>query len=415
MPNLISFKAADKRDIAMLKNQMNLQELHGTGYYSSKRNTTYQIDYLMNLQDQEVIIKRSDINQPFPGLIGFKEISELDSLSPKDITAYMKRQGYNLEDREQRIITRAKRTLFEKDLGIYGEFMEDIISFLGAIRKVDKVASLTEARLKKELLIYIRNTALKRVQGKKDITELRNSIFQILKTQGYLAENHPQRASGGESVRTCYKVGVKYQNAIDDLYRVRSGDKTIIIPDVIKNERNTDFSEILTTESSSDFPDSSIVNYETVELESEQASYTKEAPDPEVLEPIKIRNALTKHFSPIFYYEYFTMHRHLKYKEYEKALKTARELLPKFLHSVYKEYYRVDYAITSENIDKFVGKFDDVEDFPFTSYDLRQFFVQIENIEVSEQASTAELCKSAYELYSTIFDGFRQYMGGNAK
>ncbi len=44
-----------------------------------------------------------------------------------------------------------------------------------------------------------------------------------------------------------------------------------------------------------------------------------------------------------------------------------------------------------------------------------QFFVQIENIEVSEQTSTAELCKSAYELYSTIFDGFRQYMGGNAK
>ena len=415
LPNLISFKAADKRDIAMLKNQMNLQELHGTGYYSSKRNTTYQIDYLMNLQDQEVIIKRSDINQPFPGLIGFKEISELDSLNLVEIIAYMKGQGYDLEDREQRIIARAKQTLFEKDFGIYVEFVDDIISFLGAIRKVDNVAGLTESRLKDELLIYIRNTALKRVQGKKNIIELRNSIFQILKTQGYLAENHPQRASGGESVRTCYKVGVKYQNAIDDLYRVRGEDKSIFDPNVIKSEGSTNISEILATESSSESRDSSIISYEPVELESEQASFIEETPDIEVLEPIKIRSALTKHFAPIFYYEYFTMHRHLKYKKYEKVLKTARELFPKFLHSVYREYYSVNYALTSEDVDKFVGKFDDVEDFPFTSYDLRQFFVQIENIEVSEQASTAELCKSAYELYSTIFDGFRQYMGGNVK
>ena len=251
LPNIISFKAADKRDIAMLKNQMNLQELHGTGYYSSKRNNTYQIDYLMNLQDREVIIKRSDVNQPFPGIIEFKKISELDSLSPAEIITYMKRQGYDLEDHEQRIIARVKQTLFEKDLGIYVEFMEDIISFLGAICKFDKVAGLTESKLKEELLKYIRNTALKRVQGRKKITELRNSIFQILKTQGYLVEDHPRRASGGESIRTCYKVGDKYQKAVDDLYQVKGEDKSIFVPNLIRNEGSTDSSEIFATEPSS--------------------------------------------------------------------------------------------------------------------------------------------------------------------
>jgi hypothetical protein len=251
LPNIISFKAADKRDIAMLKNQMNLQELHGTGYYSSKRNNTYQIDYLMNLQDREVIIKRSDVNQPFPGIIGFKEISEIDSPSPAEIITYMKRQGYDLEDHEQRIIARAKQTLFEKDFGIYVEFMEDIISFLGAISKFDKVGGLTESKLKEELLKYVRNTASKRVQGRKKITELRNSIFQILKTQGYLVEDHPRRASGGESIITCYKVGDKYRKAVDDLYRVRGEDKSIFVPNVIKNEGSTSFTETLATEPSS--------------------------------------------------------------------------------------------------------------------------------------------------------------------
>jgi len=251
LPNIISFKASDKRDIAMLKNQMNLQELHGTGYYSSKRNNTYQIDYLMNLQDREVIIKRADVNQPFPGIIGHKEISQLDSPSPAEITTYMKRQGYDLEDHEQRIIARAKQTLFEKDLGIYVEFMEDITSFLGAISKFDKVGGLTESKLKEELLKYVRNTASKRVQGRKKITELRNSIFQILKTQGFLVEDHPRRASGGESMITCYKVGDKFRKAVDDLYRVKGEEKSIIVPNAIKNEGSTNFSEILATEPSS--------------------------------------------------------------------------------------------------------------------------------------------------------------------
>jgi len=407
MPNLISFKAADKRDIAMLKNQMNLQELHGTGYYSSKRNNTYQIDYLMNLQDQEVIIKRSDINQPFPGIIGFKEISELDILSPAEIVAYMKRQGYDLEDQEQRIIARAKQTLFEKDLGIYEEFVEDIISFLGAIRRVDNIAGLTESRLKEELLIYIRNTALKRVQGKKKITELRNSIFQILKTQGYLVEDHPRRASGGENIRTCYKIGVKYQKAIDDLYQVRGEGKSNINPNIIKNEGITEFSEMLATESSSNSRDRSITTYEPVELESEQAL------DPEVLDPIKIRSALTKHFAPILYYEYFTMHKNLTYKKYEKVLKTARELLPKFLRSVYREYYSVNYAINSEEIDKFIGKFGNIEEFPFTGDQLRQFLSSVARIEVTDQTTVSETCQKAFDAYSAIFDGFRQYVEGD--
>jgi len=271
---------------------------------------------------------------------------------------------------------------------------------------------LTEARLKEELLIYIRNTALKRVQGKKKITDLRNSIFQILKTQGYLVEDHPRRASGGESVRTCYKIGDKYQKAIDDLYQVRGEGKSILNPNIIKNEGSTEFSEMLATESSSDSRDSSITTYEPVELESEQASFPEETPDPEVLDPIKIRSALTKHFAPILYYEYFTIHKNFTYKKYEKVLKTARELLPKFLRSVYREYYSVN-AITSEDIDKFVGKFGNIEGFSFTGDQLRQFLSSVERIEVTDQTTVAETCQKAFETYSTIFDAFRQYVEGD--
>ncbi|MEJ2251656.1 MAG: hypothetical protein P8Y97_18615, partial [Candidatus Lokiarchaeota archaeon] len=81
--NYISFRATDKRDLTTLKNQMNLQELHGTGYYSSKRKESYQIDYLMELGDNEVLMKRYDLNQPFPVKLDFDQIVQSKQLSEK--------------------------------------------------------------------------------------------------------------------------------------------------------------------------------------------------------------------------------------------------------------------------------------------------------------------------------------------
>ena len=162
-----------------------------------------------------------------------------------------------------------------------------------------------------------------------------------------------------------------------------------------------------------DSRDSSIITYEPVELESEPSFDPEETPDPEALNPVKIRSAITKHFAPILYFEYFTMHKNMNYKKYEKVIKTARELLPKFLHSVYKEYYSVNYAVTSEDIDKFLSRFGNIEGFPFTGDDLRQYLLLIENIEVTDQVKVAETCKNIFETYSTIFTRFKQYTEGN--
>jgi len=107
------------------------------------------------------------------------------------------------------------------------------------------------------------------------------------------------------------------------------------------------------------------------------------------------------------------MHKNLNHKKYEKVIKTGRDLFPKFLHSVYKEYYSVNYAITSEDINKFIKNFGKVEGFPFTADDLKHFLTSCEKIEVRNQTNIAETCKNAFEMYSTIFDGFRQYIEGD--
>ncbi|MHA1508932.1 MAG: hypothetical protein ACTSO6_09555, partial [Promethearchaeota archaeon] len=73
-------------------------------------------------------------------------------------------------------------------------------------------------------------------------------------------ESHPRRASGSESMQTSFAVGTHYQRVLKDYYDSR---------------------------------DSSIMTYEPIELESDQL------PTTEILNPIKLRSAISKHFAPI--------------------------------------------------------------------------------------------------------------------
>ena len=378
--NIVTFRASDRRDVAVLNGQMNLENLHGVGYYSNRRNEGYQTRYIAAMKQNEAVVKREDIYQSFPVKLDFEELQEIKPLSWQEIVSYMREQGYDLEKTEKKIMKRAQTTLFESDFAGYSDLIEGVIKFLNNLQAVDKVGNLYKKKVREELRKVLKPYIVKITKDKKREKQIVDNVFGILVSKQYLTESHPQRASGSESMQTSFAVGPHYQRVLKDYYDSR---------------------------------DSSIITYEPVELESEQASDPEYSHDPKGLNPIKIRKALSTHFAPILYYEYFIMHKNMKYKKYEKVIKTARELLPKFLHSVYKEYYSVNYAITSEDIDKFVGKFGNIEEFPFSGENMRKFLSEIERIEVTEQKTVTEVCKNTFETYSTIFDGFRQYIEGN--
>jgi len=378
--NIATFRASDKRDVAVLNGQMNLENLHGVGYYSNRRNEGYQTRYIAAMKQNEAVVKREDIYQSFPVQLDFEELLEANPLSWEELVNYMGKQGYDLEKTERKIIKRAQTTLFESDFEGYSDLIEGIVKFLNNIQAVDKVGNLYKKKVKEELRKMLKPYIVRITKDKKREKEIVDNVFEIMVSKQYLIENHPKRAGGSESMQTSFAVGPHYQRVLKDYYDSR---------------------------------DSSIIAYEPVELESEPKFNPEESLDPELLNPIKIRSVLCKHFAPILYYEYFTMHKNMNYKKYEKVLKTARELLPKFLHAVYKEYYNVNYAITSEDIDKFLSKFGNIQGFPFTSVDLRQYLSLIENVEVTDQIKVAETCKNIFETYSTVFDGFRQYVEGD--
>jgi len=384
--NILSFKTTDSRDIAVLKNQMNLQELQGSGYYSSKRNNTYQIDYLKNLRDNEVIVKRADINQPFPGIITYDWFLKSLPLTHDKIIKYMERQGYNLKRSERKILDQAKKTLFEKDFGLHSYFLEDIMNFLNNIKTLDKVGQLYKGKLKEELLKHINPTAQKRNYGKRVIKELRDELFELLVRHDYLVESHPKRASGSESMRSSFAVGPHYDEALQDY---SESQRNAVISYEPINVESDNFNNLNNSVNSDNYESSSQVRK---------------------INAKNLKKAFTEHFSSILYYEHFKMYQAIKDGNFKESLKIGKNLLKEFLLATYNSYYGDNCAITGADINRFIESMLEVESFPFTGDDLLQFLTSCKNIEVNDSVKIAETCKNIFQMYSTIFNGFKQFI-----
>ena len=372
--NIISFKATDKRDISTLKSQMNLQELYGTGYYTSNRNNTYQIEYLMNMKNNEVLIRRDDIYQPFPASIEWNKIKDKTTLPYEDILHFMKTQGYDLHYTERKIIERAKKTFFEKDLGNYVIYINEIINFLDELKTIDQIGNLYTQKLKSHLKEILYPKLLKRTKNKQQMKAIRDNIFNILIKHGYLIENHPRRASGSEALRTSYSVGEQYQIALDDYFKTKGNANAEINVEILEKEI-TDYGE-----QPNIFP-SKLRKY--------------------IIQKEQLKDALMREFSD-FNYDLFKIYSFINEKEFQTAIKIQYGLIKKFLLRVYQQYHNIAEEVPKEELEQFFSMLGDIQEFPFSKQELmeksekyRVIDLEKENIEILVQ-----------ETYQFIYDFF---------
>jgi len=335
--NIVAFQTKDSRDIAAISNVMGLQELEGTGYYSRSRNQTYQFRYLMSMKNDEAVIKRADIYQPFPVLMEWKNIEKSPIMKEDEIFDYMKTQGYDIRDTEKKILERSRKTIFQKDLGIYSGFMEEIKQFLEALKTMDQVGNLYEKRLKKELKTIIFPKASKILKDKAEIKKSRDEIFTILVKFGYLVEDHPTRASGSESVRTSYSVGDHYDKALDDEFETKQ-------PYAI----------------------------ETLDLESAipQTPHREETQSRAyIIRKNHLKKALAREFSN-FLFELFTVYEFIAHEQYKNALKIEHNIVRRFLIEVYKHYFNANYLVITKDLTEFIEHLVNDAHLPFTKKEL---------------------------------------------
>jgi hypothetical protein len=327
------------------------------------------------MKQDEAVVKRLDIYQIFPVKFDLEELRGTQPLSWQEIVEYMRNLGFDLEGTEKKILRRAQTTLFESDFAGYSNLIEGTIKFLNNLQVVDKVGNMYKKKVKEELQKILHPYILKITKDKKREKDIIDEVFGILVKQQYLIENHPRRASGSESMQTSFAVGPHYQQVLKDYYESR---------------------------------ESSLITYEPVELESDRQTHI-EATNVIKINATNLKRAITEHFAPILYFEFFNIHKYIEQKKYEKALNIAKNLLRKFLYSIYNSYYSVNYAVTSVDINNFIKFITSVEGFPFSEKELLDFISLFENITL-EKNTLEQQSNDIFKSYSNLFNKFKSYI-----
>ncbi|MFX1345778.1 MAG: hypothetical protein ACFFAI_11775, partial [Promethearchaeota archaeon] len=373
--NIVTFRTTDKRDIGALVTRMNLQVMHGTGIYSRSRNEVYQTQYLENMKSDEAIVKRSDIYQAFPVCFDWKDLKKQPLMNNEEIIAHMDKQGYNLRDTERVILEQIKKTIFEKDLGIYRGYLDEVKKFLESVSTLDQIGNLYEKKLKKELKIILYPKASRYYKDKVEIKKCRDEIFNILVRHGYIVENHPKTASGSESLRTSYSIGPQYQKALEDEYETNQAYTL----EPIENESATSFSFL------------------------EEQTQTQQARKV-IIEEGNLKKALIQEFSN-FNYEAFIIHQYIKNKDFKNALKLEHNFIQRFLSEVYKHYFNTDDVVTPANMSNFIEHLCTDSKIPFTKKEMHTYIEDFQTINFEAhdiESKSKELSRRLFIFISTL-------------
>ncbi|MFW9969880.1 MAG: hypothetical protein ACFFDF_06740 [Candidatus Odinarchaeota archaeon] len=374
--NYISLSATNIRDIAILRNVLNLQELEGMGMYSDKRKHSHQINYLRNLKSNNIITRRDDIDQPFPALIDLEEIEKTPTSSYEEIVDFMANQGYDLKSSQKRILEQTRESIFEIDLEHYFIYIKDIIKFMDYLLTIDQIGNLYHDKLKTDLLKYLYPIISEKTQNKQHIKKIIKNVLDALIKHEYLVENHPQRAGGGETLRTSYSVGPRYRKALEDYYNVQR-----------KKDREYQV-EVLERES---------VDSEDLDI------IFPNHPRKYIIPKENLKEALLRENTNL-YFNLFKSYTCIEKSDYSTALKILHELIKTFLGNVYRHFYNVD-TLVLQGFNSFLTLLEKTEGFPYTKQELIDLIDRYQFIKVDDsnlESVVKEMYHTSSEFFNTI-------------
>ncbi|MFX1494359.1 MAG: hypothetical protein ACFFBZ_08780 [Promethearchaeota archaeon] len=366
--NIATFRTTDARDIATFSNLLNLNELHGTGYYSAKRNENYQIQFLRNMRHDQILLKRTDTEQTFPVNLQVETVKNAKCMEYHEIVNYMNTQGYDLQFSEKRILSLAQVGKFERDLEEYIEYKDELLQFFDKIKTVQDVAGLYETKVKMYLLEYLNPKLSKHYShDHKKIVKIRDTIYEILREHEYLIEHHPRTAGGGQSTRTCLIVGPAYEQVIKEDFNTKKNIPPHITVEVITQQTP------------------GVTRF----LQPILSSQTEQQ-----LKDILAHNFDGKMVRALFKIEY-----RIQNKEYPASLKMLHKFVPSYIKKCCTQYYHSEEVITKNQIIEFIKLLSDLQGFPFRNNELKNLFERCEQIEVG----TENIEQLSHEIYNLVF------------
>ncbi len=383
--NIVTFKTNNKQDISTIMSYLDLQELEGHGYYSKSRNSTYQIDFIKNLKSDEIVVKRNDVDQPFP--IKLKS-SSMDLITPMDrdaIVSYMLEQDYDLRYNEKKVFQQTKKTLFEKDLGKYVSFLKIIIKFLKTIQKYENVGNLFESKIKEELKKFLHPKLKTQVKGDKKrlrllTKQVSDKLFDLLTKHEYLKEGHPTMAGGGQAIRPSFSVGPQYEKALDDYFKTREVDISIDLEEIDIDSKDQEHNK-------------------KTELDRE---LDRELQGKELIDDIEFRTNLMNQTGKILMTNLYELDKNINSNQKEKVFEISENFIKSFLVSLYKAHFdkRTNKKITEKDVDDSIEYLTKHEKIPFKKEELKALINETSKESLTNTFKKPSGLKKLYDVLS---------------
>jgi hypothetical protein len=385
--NYIAFKATDTRDISTLRNVLNLEELHGQGYYSKNRNEAYQSRYLMTMRSHEALMKRDDIYQPFPVEFDFNQLKSISNMSWKEIILHMKKQGYDIEDAERKMFERAQKTVIEKDFDKYAFLIPEIITFLENLQTVHQIGNLYRSKIAEELKNTIYPKLSKITKDKRQLKKMRGEVLTILFSHRYLIESHPQQASGGQSIRPSFQVSPKFSTVLEDYYQAKQGVSTN-------------------------------VEFEIVSQETEDVPNFTFSDESKILPVSEIKPIMQRIAIDIIQWNLFQMHRSLTKQEYQQCLKIGKDLPEMFISNLQAEIERLPDIGQFDTRENFFSSLCKAEGFPMTEEEFKTWLYYPKTIISTEKITPnniKDICLKIYNAHGDFLFQLEPFISGGEK
>jgi hypothetical protein len=370
--NILTFQAPDYRDGQKLKPLMGLQEFGGQGFYSKTRNTTYQMEYLKRMPEDEAILMREDMNQPFLVKLDLTEIKSAKLMPYSTIVQRMKDQGYNLQLAERRIIEHVQKTIFEKDFEEYAEYIDDIIIFLHGLKQVHHIA-LYKSKIEEALFELIKEKAFQRTKDKRSVRKLRNELFAILVTQRYLVDAHPKDAAGRETTATCFMVGPHFDDALKDYDRA------------VEREALYEMEPVF------------------IEHDSEEKGYDMN-PTLEFNEEL-FRELLNEELQG-FYYDLFRIFKFMRQNDFTTVVQIEKLSVKSLFTNLYQKLYQVSDTISEEELIRFCSIITKKQQLPFSQEELLDYLTFTKNLDEKETDIEISV-RTVYEKLTQFYHQIR--------
>jgi len=391
LENFIALKTVNSYDFQVLKNLFNLQEIQGQGYYTNKRKNTYQIDFLKQLKEDMAIIKREDYDQPFPVKFRLDKIKNVSPVQYEELISYMRQFGYDFQKTEKQIEQSLKKTLFQKDFEGYYNLIDEIKNFLQTIKVTDTIAGLNEHKLKGSLFKFIQNKLTSKNFKKKEITDTRNKLFNLLLSHQYIIESHPRTAGNTESLQTSYRVGPQYNKAlVDEMKFIHPFNIGVDVEPIELN--NNDFESVMPkNEDNTNYwnpskNDQEEINKHEIEIDNEHLNSRKKIPWEKLVGGFLIS-------------ETARVGTKINNKNYREAILSVKTVIPEFMYKLYDQNFEIrrNKKIDVEDFEKSIKFIINSKIIPFDRQELEKILKKI-NIEKCNSNDLENIAKENYKI-----------------